>query len=64
MKIKITEISQINYKADLLDLPGSPWIGRGTTKEEAVGSLFFHLLHPANKVKWIPYINFNEFKIE
>ena len=39
MKIKI-EKSGKGYRADFIELPGSPTVGQGKTKEEAVVSLF------------------------
>lgn len=42
MKIKI-EKSQDHYRADCLDLPGSPPVGLGETKEMAIACLFWRL---------------------
>ena len=39
MKIKISKLAHY-YTADCLDLPGSPKLGFGKTKREAVAKLF------------------------
>lgn len=48
MKIKISERNGIkrgdHYSADILELPGSPTLGFGVTKEEAVAHIFQHAL--------------------
>ena len=44
MEIKIEEGSD-HFRADLRDLPGSPPVGLGATKEMAVAHLFYRLLH-------------------
>lgn len=43
MKIKIDKIANGHYKADCLDIPGSPRIGVGKTKKDAVANLFIIL---------------------
>ena len=60
MKIKI-EKSDDCYRADCLDCPGSPPVGMGRTKLEALASLFYSLkffstggTYPTN---WFSYIN-------
>ena len=45
MIIELTKVKENYWKADLLDLIGSPPIGIGKTKHEAVGSLFSNLMH-------------------
>lgn len=50
MKIKIIKIGKkgknvYNYQADCLDIPGSPELGFGTTKKEAVANLFSIILY-------------------
>ena len=41
MKIKIEPATKYGkYRADILDLPGSPWCGYGDTKEAAVANCF------------------------
>ena len=36
--------SNLVYRADCKDLPGSPYVGEGATKWEAVANLFHRLL--------------------
>lgn len=52
MKIKI-EKSVDHYRADCLDLPGSPPVGLGESKEMAVTCLFWMLL---KEEIWIKYL--------
>ena len=40
MKIKTTKVRKKFYTADFLELPGSPYIGSGETRIEAVICLF------------------------
>lgn len=66
MKVKITKIVRkkyTDYQADLLDLPGSPWIGRGETPQEAVVFLFYRIMHDPT-VDWRKYIDFSKVEIE
>lgn len=66
MKVKITKIplkKKTEYQADLLDLPGIPWIGRGFTPQEAVVTLFYRILHDP-VVDWRKYIDFSKIEIE
>lgn len=56
MNILLTQ-SGSKWLADMTDLPGSPPIGTGATKEEAVVSLFFRLIHS------LSYKNLNDFKV-
>jgi len=55
MKIKIWG-NVGNYFADIEDLPGSPPIGKGVTKIEAVVNLALHVL---NDTVYLPYIRGN-----
>jgi hypothetical protein len=52
-----------NYRADIIDLPGSP-IGTGKTKHEAVADLFWRILHPTNTEYWLGSINFSKLEIK
>ena len=62
MLIEIEEIES-GFKADLKDLPGSPPIGLGKTKEESVVNLFFSILHPDNRTNWVRCIDCSDIKI-
>lgn len=42
MRIKL-EKDNSTYRADCLDIPGSPPIGLGITKEEAIADLFINI---------------------
>jgi len=42
------------YCADIAELPGSPPIGLGNTKSQAVVDLLFRILHDSEQ--WKPYI--------
>jgi hypothetical protein len=69
MKIEIINVKSEKkrgncFQADLKDCPGSPPVGYGKTKEEAVAALFFVLmfngtcgLHPVN---WLSYVRQDE----
>lgn len=58
MKIKINEVFRktffnkevIGYRADFTELPGSPTVGTGKTKEDAVATLFIRNLEHLNKL--------------
>jgi len=50
MKLEICKTGD-QYIANIADLPGSPPIGRGTTKEEAVAILFCTLFRPTQLKK-------------
>lgn len=54
MEIKITKVKQnkkvIGFNADFIELPGSPAIGTGKTKEEAVATLFIRNLNSLNSL--------------
>lgn len=39
MRIKVTKIAEDHYRADPVDIPGSPINGIGKNKYEALGSL-------------------------
>jgi len=60
MKIKIDKVSygDVEYRADLLDLPGTPSIGEGRSKEEAVANLFYRLLAENNT--WVRSMKLHE----
>ena len=59
MNIKIEESSG-GYRADCIDLPGSPPVGTGKTKEMAIACLFFLMLFSipcsGESRKWTDYI--------
>ena len=40
---KCRQKRSVYYEADMKDLSGSPWVGRGRTKREAIGDLLFGL---------------------
>lgn len=65
MKIQITKLTRNDekYKADLLDLPGTPPIGEGNSPEEAVASLFFRLLSEKS-TNWFAYIKLGTLEME
>lgn len=44
MKIKLTKIKHY-YRADCLDVPGTPPIGIGNKKHEAMANLFLNLIY-------------------
>lgn len=63
MRIEI-EKSGDNYRADCLDLPGTPPVGEGKTKEEAVASLFYRILFcSADETKWTRYVKRDVFEV-
>ena len=43
MKINIIKIKKSYYQADLVNLPGSPLVGYGKTKLQALACLFYSL---------------------
>ena len=51
------------YRADLLDLPGSPPTGIGSSPEEAVASLFRIIIHPTERYQWLDCINLESLEI-
>lgn len=57
MKIKLEKIGNGWWRADCLNLPGSPPCGDGQTKEMAIAALFYQLIHDPN---WIKCINRTE----
>ena len=62
MNVKLEEMRN-GWRADCLDLPGSPPCGDGTTKEMAIACLFFRLLNESksfSSVEWVRYIKLNE----
>jgi hypothetical protein len=69
MKIQILEITEGRnfehcYQADCQDCPGSPPVGYGKTKEEAVAALFYQFLfgHTGgpHSHSWLDFIKFGE----
>lgn len=56
MKIKLEETSK-GWRADCLDLPGSPPCGDGLTKEMAIAALFFQIAH---EPQWMRFLKLNE----
>ena len=63
MNIEITKVNDY-FMADCRDCPGTPPIGFGDTKEEAVAALFYVMTfgstggpHPSN---WLKYIREGE----
>jgi hypothetical protein len=62
MKIKV-EKQPDHYRADCLDLPGSPPVGVGRTPELAVAALFYlmHFDKPSvHADNWMKYIKLDE----
>jgi hypothetical protein len=51
------------FTADLLDLPGSPPTGVGSSPEEAVASLFGSIIHPDERYQWLNCINLESLEI-
>ena len=63
MKLSIIEYKDGEFKADLLDIPGTPPVGFGNTKEKAVASLLQILL--SNASVYSKYVNIHsEIEIE
>lgn len=63
--MKISIIYSIDhYRADCLDLPGSPPVGLGETPEMAVACLFWRLMFQdtggSNRKSWLSYIKSDE----
>ena len=52
MKIKVFQDSSGEWRADPVDLPGSPPNGRGKCRWSAVGSLLFAVRH---EKEWLKY---------
>lgn len=62
MKIKIDDCDGY-FRADAVDLPGSPPIGNGATREMAVACLFYRLIHEstgAGEGGWLRYFKKGE----
>lgn len=57
MKIEITW-SKDHYRADLIDLPGTPPVGLGRTPELAVACLWWTCMRESTK--WLEYINLSK----
>lgn len=64
MKIKLEKQKKGYYTADCLDLPGSPPIGTGKTKELAMACLFYLMKFEFPQVgsdrTWFDYIKMGE----
>lgn len=56
MKIKLEKLSK-GWRADCLDLPGSPPCGDGKTKDMAIAALFYSLIKEGT---WTKYLKLNE----
>ena len=63
MRIVIAKVEQEKYTADLHVLIGSPPIGVGKTKEEAVASLMFLLLNPKSNA-YLQTVNWDTLSVE
>lgn len=68
IKIEWDNKEETIYRADCLDCPGCPPIGRGETKEMAVANMFMRLLienaGPANRPhSWLRYIQLKGIEI-
>lgn len=60
MKIEILKTKE-HYRADCLDLPGTPPVGIGSSKEQAVASLFCRMYIETNELdKWFDHLDFSE----
>lgn len=62
MKIKITKITR--YRADLVDLPGSPPCGDGDTPERAIANLFLFILRLRGQENWLRHIDLEDCILE
>ena len=49
MIIQIDKINKDTYRADILDLPGSPYIGESSSPEEAVALVFLNNIQKLRK---------------
>lgn len=61
MKISIQK-SGDEITADMLDLPGTPPVGRGKTETEAIARLFWSIL--LEKDTWLKYLDLKTMQIE
>lgn len=63
-KHKAPKTRQVYYRADCLDLPGSPPIGLGKTETDALAHLMWIILfsqtHGENSSNWAPFIQRGE----
>lgn len=59
MKIKLEKRLDNLYYADLLDLPGSPPIGVGPSRHEAIAHLFYQLVTSS----WYKSVNIDSLEI-
>ena len=57
MKIDITRVKRGHYRADCLDLPGSPPCGDGKTELMALAALMYQLIFDR---AWQDYIKYGE----
>jgi len=54
MKIKIEKYNDgKTFRADMLDLPGSPPVGQGETETEAVANLFMKIIFQSTDGRFI-----------
>ena len=65
MKIKLEKLGEEGcWRADCLDLPGTPPCGDGDTKEMAIACLFFRILRESTSMlrptEWTGYIKLDE----
>jgi len=64
MNIKIDQVNEHYYRADCLDLPGTPPCGTGNSPEMAVACLFYLILFDStlgpNPSNWIKYLDKDE----
>jgi len=64
MKIKVDKVSDAHYRADCLDLPGSPPVGTGETPEMALACLFWLIIFDStlgpDPSNWIRYLDKDE----
>lgn len=63
MKIKLEKLGKQGWRADCVDLPGTPPCGDGQTKEMAIACLFFRILSESKSfvnTDWTRYIKWHE----
>lgn len=63
MKI-IIEKAGNHYRADIKEIPGSPYVGIGSTPEEAVANLFFHICNPTVRGSYLDLIDYETLSVE
>lgn len=67
MKIKLYKIKDKEgflYRAEVMELPGSPPVGMAKTKHEAIAELFYNLIFDYPNPGWIKMIKPNYELIE